>query len=66
MNKDNPLILTIMINDVICKAEYVMSTLRGLVVEPQNVGPEDLVETLQNLDEVHRYLAVYLRVNFRK
>lgn len=55
-----------MINDVICKAEYVMSTLRGLVVEPQNVGPEDLVETLQNLDEVHRYLEVYLRVNFRK
>ena len=65
-NKDNPLILTIMINDVICKAEYVMSTLRGLVVEPQNVGPEDLVETLQNLDEVHRYLEVYLRVNFSK
>lgn len=55
-----------MINDVICKAEYVMSTLRGLVVEPQNVGPEDLVETLQNLDEVRRYLEVYLRVNFGK
>lgn len=55
-----------MINDAICKAEYVMSTLRGLVEEPQNVGPEDLVETLQNLDEVHRYLEVYLRVNFSK
>lgn len=56
------LILSIMkINDVICKAEYVMSTVRGLRDEPQNVGPEDLVETLQNLDEVRRYLKVYLR-----
>lgn len=64
--KDNPLILTIMINDVICKLEYVMSTARGLRDEPQNVGPEDLIETLEDLDEVRRYLEVYLRVNFRK
>lgn len=55
-----------MINDVICKLEYVMSTVRGLRDEPQNVGPEDLVETLENLDEVRRYLEVYLRVNFGK
>lgn len=52
------------INDVICKAEYVMSTVRGLRDEPHNVGPEDLVETLQDLDEVRRYLKVYLCDNF--
>lgn len=55
-----------MINNVICKAEYVMSTVRGLRDEPHNVGPEDLIETLQDLDEVRRYLEVYLRVNFGK
>ena len=55
-----------MINDVIYKAEYVLFTVRGLRDEPQNVGPEDLVETLQGLDELRRYLEVYLRVNFGK
>lgn len=55
-----------MINDVICKLEYVMFTVHGLRDEPQNVGPEDLIETLEDLDEVRRYLEVYLRVNFRK
>lgn len=55
-----------MINDVISKLVYVMRTVRGLRDEPGNVGPEDLVETLQDLDEVRRYLEVYLRVNFRK
>ena len=55
-----------MINDVISKLGYVMRTARGLRDEPHNVGPEDLVETLQDLDEVRRYLEVYLRVNFRK
>ena len=53
-----------MINDVICKAKYVLSTVRGLRDEPQNVGPEDLVETLEDVDELRRYLEVYLRVNF--
>lgn len=52
------------INDFIDKAEYVMFTVRGLRDEPQNVGPEDLVETLQNLDEVRQYLKNYLRDNF--
>lgn len=55
-----------MINDVIYKAKYVLLTVRGLRDEPRNVGPEDLVETLQDLDEVRRYLEVYLRVNFGK
>ena len=55
-----------MINDVIYKAKYVLLTVRGLRDEPNNVGPEDLVETLQDLDEVRRYLEVYLRVNFGK
>ena len=55
-----------MINDVIYKAKYVLLTVRGLRDEPGNVGPEDLVETLQDLDEVRRYLEVYLRVNFGK
>lgn len=55
-----------MINDVINKANYVLFTVRGLRDEPQNVGPEDLVETLENLDELRRYLEVYLRVNFGK
>ena len=62
----NPLILTIMINDVFYKAKYVLFTVRGLRDEPRNVGPEDLVETLQDLDELRRYLEVYLRVNFGK
>ena len=60
IDKDNPLILTIMnINDVIWKVEYVLSTVRGLHDEPQNVGPEDLLETLQDLDEVRQYLKDY-------
>ena len=53
-----------LINHVICKAEYVVNTVRGLRDEPQNVGPEDLVETLQDLDEVRQYLKAYLRDNF--
>ena len=53
-------------NDVIYKAKYVLLTVRGLRDEPGNVGPEDLVETLENLDELRRYLEVYLRVNFGK
>lgn len=52
------------INDIICKAEYVMSTVRGLRDEPQNVGPEDLVETLQNLSEMSGYLKAILREQF--
>ena len=55
-----------MINDVLNKAKYVLFTVRGLRDEPRNVGPEDLVETLQDLDELRRYLEVYLRVNFGK
>ena len=55
-----------MINDVIYKAKYVLLTVRGLRDEPHNVGPEDLVETLEDLDEVRRYLEVYLRVKFGK
>ena len=55
-----------MINDVISKLVYVMRTVCGLRDEPGNVGPEDLVETLEDLDEVRRYLEVYLRVNFGK
>lgn len=55
-----------MINDVIYKVKYVLSTVRGLRDEPGNVGPEDLVETLEKLDEVRRYLEVYLRVKFGK
>lgn len=53
-------------NEIIYKAKYVLFTVRGLRDEPNNVGPEDLTETLQYLDEVRRYLEVYLRVNFRK
>lgn len=53
-------------NDIIYKANYVLFTVRGLRNEPSNVGPEDLVETLENLDELRRYLEVYLRVNFGK
>lgn len=53
-------------NDIIYKAKYVLLTVRGLRDEPGNVGPEDLVETLENLDEVRRYLEVYLRVKFGK
>lgn len=55
-----------MINDVIYKAKYVLFTVRGLRDEPGNVGPEDLVQALEDVDEVRRYLEVYLRVNFRK
>lgn len=47
------------INEIIWKIEYVLSTVRGLHDEPQNVGPEDLLETLQDLDEVHQYLKDY-------
>lgn len=53
-------------NDIIYKAKYVLFIVRGLRDEPGNVGPEDLVEALENLDEVRRYLEVYLRVNFGK
>ena len=53
-------------NDIIYKAHYVLFTVRGLRYEPGNVGPEDLVEALENLDELRRYLEVYLRVNFGK
>ena len=53
-------------NEIIYKAKYVLFTVRGLREEPGNVGPEDLVEALENVDEVRRYLEVYLRVNFGK
>lgn len=53
-------------NDIIYKAKYVSFIVRGIHDEPGNVGPEDLVEALENLDEVRRYLEVYLRVNFGK
>lgn len=53
-------------NEIIYKAKYVLLTVRGLRDEPGNVGPEDIVEALENVDEVRRYLEVYLRVNFRK
>lgn len=53
-------------NEIIYKAKYVLFTVRGLRDEPGNVGPEDLVEALEDIDEVRRYLEVYLRVNFRK
>ena len=53
-------------NDIIYMAKYVLFTVRGLRDEPGNVGPEDLVEALENLDELRRYLEVYLRVNFGK
>ena len=62
----NPLILTIMNNEIIYKANYVLFTVRGLRDEPGNVGPEDITEALEKLDEVRRYLEVYLRVNFGK
>ena len=48
------------IYDVIWKAVYVLNTVRGLHDEPQNVGPEVLLETLKDLDEVRRYLKDYL------
>ena len=53
-------------NEIIYKAKYVLLTVRGLRDEPGNVGPEDLVEALEDIDEVRRYLEVYLRVNFGK
>ena len=53
-------------NDIIYKAKYVLFTVRGLRDEPGNVGPEDLVESLQDIDELRRYLEVYLRGNFGK
>lgn len=53
-----------LINHVICKAEYVVNTVRGLRDEPHNVGPEDLLETLKDLDEVRRYLKVYISDNY--
>lgn len=55
-----------MINDVIYKADYVLFTVRGIRDESGNVGPEDVTEALEKLDEVRRYLEVYLRVNFGK
>ena len=55
-----------MINDVIYKAKYVLFIVRGLRDEPGNVGPEDVKEALENVDEVRRYLEVYLRVKFGK
>lgn len=55
-----------MINDVIYKAKYVLLTVRGLRDEPGNVGPEDIVEALEDVEELRRYLEVYLRVNFGK
>ena len=56
--------ITFATEDVICKAEYVMNTVRGLRDEPQNVGPEDLVETVQNLSELRGYLKAMLRDKF--
>lgn len=53
-------------NEIIYKAKYVLFTVRGLRDEPGNVGPEDIVEALENVDELRRYLEVYLRVNFGK
>lgn len=53
-------------NEIIYKAKYVLFTVRGLRDEPGNVGPEDIVEALEDVDEVRRYLEVYLRVHFRK
>ena len=53
-------------NDIIYKAKYVLFTVRGLRNEPQNVGPEDVIEALEDVDELRRYLEVYLRVNFGK
>ena len=55
-----------MINDVIYKAKYVLFTVRGLRDEPGNVGPEDVIEALEDVDELRRYLEVYLRVKFGK
>ena len=53
-------------NEIIYKAKNVLFTVCGLRDEPGNVGPEDITEALEELDEVHRYLEVYLRVNFGK
>ena len=53
-------------NEIIYKANYVLFTVRGLRDEPGNVGPEDITEALEKLDEVRRYLEVYLRVKFGK
>ena len=53
-------------NEIIYKAKYVLFTVRGIRNEPGNVGPEDVEEALENVDEVRRYLEVYLRVNFGK
>ena len=50
--------------DVIRKAEYVMNTVHGLRDEPQNVGREDLVETVQNLTVMRGYLMAMLRDKF--
>ena len=50
--------------DVIRKAEYVMNTFHGLRDEPQNVGREDLVETVQNLTVMRGYLMAMLRDKF--
>ena len=53
-------------NEIIYKAKYVLFTVRGLRDESGNVGPEDLTEALEDVDELRRYLEVYLRVNFGK
>ena len=53
-----------MIGDVIYKAKYVLLTVRGLRDEPQNVGREDIVETVQNLSELRGYLMAMLRDKF--
>ena len=41
-----------------------MNTVHGLRDEPQNVGREDLVETVQNLSELRGYLMAMLRDKF--
>ena len=56
--------ITFATEDVIRKAEYVMNTVHGLRDEPQNVGREDLVETVQNLTELRGYLMAMLRDKF--
>ena len=53
--------ITFATEDVICKAEYIMNTVRGLRDEPQNVGPEDIIETVQNLSELRGYLMTMWR-----
>ena len=56
--------ITFATEDVISKAEYVMNTVHGLRDEPQNVGREDIVETVQYLSELRGYLMAMLRDKF--